>query len=80
MSGDNSLSFAARLALSEALLKLPDPQFKRLVFALNPPPGILPSDLAALGDRAAREFAVGFYDALGAGRDMEFAFKYACNL
>ena len=52
MSGDNSLSFAARLALSEALVKLPDPQFKRLVFALNPPPGILPSDLAALGDRA----------------------------
>ncbi|MFM7325523.1 MAG: toll/interleukin-1 receptor domain-containing protein, partial [Nodosilinea sp.] len=53
MSGDNSLSFAARLALSEALLKLPDPQFKRLVFALNPPPGILPADQSALGDRAA---------------------------
>ncbi len=53
MSGDNSLSFEARLALSEALLKLPDPQFKRLVFALNPPPGILPADQSALGDRAA---------------------------
>jgi hypothetical protein len=52
MAGENSLSVEARLALSEALVKLPDPQFKRLVFALNPPPGILPSDLAALGDRA----------------------------
>jgi len=40
MSGDNSLSVEVRLALSQALLKLPDPQFKRLVFALNPPPGI----------------------------------------
>jgi hypothetical protein len=29
----------------------------------------------AVGDAAAREFAVGFYDALGAGRDIEFA----CN-
>ncbi len=52
MSGDNSLSVDARLALSEALAKLPDPQFKRLVFALTPPPGSLPADLAALGDRA----------------------------
>jgi V8-like Glu-specific endopeptidase len=52
MAGENSLSVEARLALSEALVKLPDPQFKQLVFALNPPPGILPSDLAALGDRA----------------------------
>jgi Leucine-rich repeat (LRR) protein len=33
----------------------------------------------AVGDRAAREFAVGFYDALGAGRDIEFAYKFACN-
>jgi hypothetical protein len=33
----------------------------------------------ALGDDAAREFAVGFYDALGAGKDIEFAYKYACN-
>lgn len=33
----------------------------------------------AIGDNAAREFAVGFYDALGAGRDVEFAFKFACN-
>ena len=33
----------------------------------------------AVGDAAAREFAVGFYDALGAGRDIEFAYKFACN-
>lgn len=52
MSGENALSVGAWLALREALLKLPDSQFKRLVFALNPPPGILPSHLAAQGDRA----------------------------
>jgi serine/threonine-protein kinase len=34
---------------------------------------------AAIGDRAAIEFAVAFYDALGSGRDYEFAFQYACN-
>jgi hypothetical protein len=33
----------------------------------------------AVGDAAALEFAVGFYDALGAGRDIEFAYKFACN-
>jgi AAA-like domain/CHAT domain len=32
----------------------------------------------AIGDEAARVFAVGFYDALGAGRDIEFAFKAGC--
>jgi hypothetical protein len=31
-----------------------------------------------IGDAAAREFAVGFYDALGAGHDIEFAFKSGC--
>jgi hypothetical protein len=31
-----------------------------------------------IGDTAARVFAVGFYDALGAGRDIEFAFKSGC--
>ncbi|MFM7324490.1 MAG: hypothetical protein ACKO4L_06105, partial [Nodosilinea sp.] len=51
MSGDNSLSVEARVALSLALTKLPDPQFNLLVFSLNPPPGILPSNLAAQGDR-----------------------------
>lgn len=32
----------------------------------------------AIGDRAAIDFAVGFYDALGAGRSVEFAFKLGC--
>jgi hypothetical protein len=32
----------------------------------------------AIGDRAAIEFAVGFYDALGAGRPVEFAHKSGC--
>ena len=33
----------------------------------------------AIGDKAAIEFAVGFYDALGAGRPVEFAYKLGCN-
>lgn len=33
----------------------------------------------AIGDAAAIEFAVAFYDALGAGRSVEFAYKLACN-
>ncbi|HIK06961.1 MAG TPA: CHAT domain-containing protein [Trichormus sp. M33_DOE_039] len=33
----------------------------------------------AIGDQAALEFAFGFYNALGAGRDIEFAYKWACN-
>ena len=32
----------------------------------------------AIGDRAAIDFAVGFYDALGAGRSVEFAYKLGC--
>ena len=32
----------------------------------------------AIADKAAIEFAVGFYDALGAGRDVEFAHKLGC--
>ncbi|KAM3100322.1 AAA-like domain-containing protein [Phormidesmis sp. 146-12] len=31
-----------------------------------------------VGDRAALEFAIGFYDALGAGRSVERAFKEGC--
>jgi hypothetical protein len=31
-----------------------------------------------IGDQAALVFAVGFYDALGAGKDVEFAFKLGC--
>ncbi|MBD2772427.1 GUN4 domain-containing protein [Iningainema tapete] len=33
----------------------------------------------AIQDKAAIEFAVGFYDALGAGRNYEFAYKLGCN-
>ena len=32
-----------------------------------------------IGDKAAIEFAVGFYDGLGAGEDIKFAYKYACS-
>jgi hypothetical protein len=32
----------------------------------------------AIGDQAAIAFAVGFYDALGAGRDVGFAFNFGC--
>jgi len=30
-------------------------------------------------DKSALEFAIGFYDALGAGESIEFAYKYGCN-
>lgn len=33
----------------------------------------------AVGDRAAIEFAVGFYDAIGAGRSYEDAFEFGCT-
>ena len=33
----------------------------------------------SIGDRAAIVFAVSFYDALGAGKTVEFAYKFACN-
>jgi hypothetical protein len=33
----------------------------------------------AIGDEAAVKFSVGFYDALGAGRSYEHAFKFGCN-
>lgn len=33
----------------------------------------------SISDDAALEFAVGFYDALGAGRGIEEAFKFGCN-
>ncbi len=33
----------------------------------------------AIGDRAAIEYAVSFYDALGGGRDFEFAHRLGCN-
>ncbi|MBW4480093.1 MAG: GUN4 domain-containing protein [Tolypothrix brevis GSE-NOS-MK-07-07A] len=33
-----------------------------------------------IGDKAAIKFAVGFYDALGAGKDVEFAYKLGCQV
>jgi Effector-associated domain 9 len=33
----------------------------------------------SIGDKAAIAFAVGFYDALGAGRKVEFAYNLGCN-
>lgn len=33
----------------------------------------------AIGDRAAIEFAVGFYSALGAGETFDFSYKLGCN-
>lgn len=33
----------------------------------------------AIGDRTAIEFAIGFYDALGAGRTYEAAYRFGCN-
>ena len=33
----------------------------------------------AIGDKAAIEFAIAFYDAIGSGRGYKFAFDYACN-
>ncbi|MGB8701036.1 MAG: CHAT domain-containing protein, partial [Thermosynechococcaceae cyanobacterium] len=33
----------------------------------------------AIGDRAAIEFAIGFYDGVLAGRPVEFAFKLGCS-
>jgi hypothetical protein len=33
----------------------------------------------AIGDRAAIEFAVGFYDALGAGKSYEVAYDFGCS-
>lgn len=33
----------------------------------------------AVGDTAAIKFATGFYDALGAGRSIETAYKFGCN-
>ena len=33
----------------------------------------------AIGDKAAINFAVAFYDALGAGQDIEFAFELGCS-
>lgn len=33
-----------------------------------------------IGDKAAIKFATGFYNALGAGESVEFAYKLGCNV
>ncbi|MEM6517711.1 MAG: CHAT domain-containing protein [Cyanobacteria bacterium P01_C01_bin.70] len=45
------LSTLERLALIQTLNQLPRATFEELVMALNPPPGILPPNIAAQGDR-----------------------------
>jgi WD40 repeat protein len=34
---------------------------------------------SSISDRAALDFSVGFYDALGAGRTIDFAYQFGCN-
>ena len=41
-----------RLKLIQTLNSLPDSQFKELVFALNPPPGLFPASLESEGERS----------------------------
>ncbi|MEL6225241.1 MAG: NB-ARC domain-containing protein, partial [Cyanobacteria bacterium J06627_8] len=48
-----TLSFSDRLQLIQTLNGLPTPTFEELVFALNPPPGIVPDSNAALGHRVS---------------------------
>lgn len=44
-------STALRLALFQNLASLPGPQFEQILFALDPPPGIVPGAQAAQGNR-----------------------------
>ncbi|PSR16353.1 hypothetical protein C8255_18295 [filamentous cyanobacterium CCP3] len=43
----------ARLKLMHQLSGLPNPQFEQIVFALQPPAGLVPGSMAPLGDRVA---------------------------
>ncbi len=52
MTSDIKLSVEERLALIKTLNRLPDAQFKELVYALDPPPGVIPPPSAPQGDRA----------------------------
>ncbi|MEA5451933.1 tetratricopeptide repeat protein [Leptolyngbya sp. CCNP1308] len=47
------LSAIQRLNLIRTLNGLPGPQFGELAFSLNPPPGIIPPDIAAQGNRTS---------------------------
>ena len=63
--GEVGLAYGAGSAAGAGMVK----ELARYVIGMN----------NAVGDKAAREFAVGFYDALGAGKEIPFAFKIACN-
>jgi hypothetical protein len=41
--------------------------------------GSLCSGHESIGDQAAIEFSIGFYDALLAGRPVDFAYKLGCS-
>lgn len=51
-AGNLSVSVHERLKLIQTLNGLPVTQFEELAIALNPPPGILPPNIAAQGNRA----------------------------
>ena len=52
-SYQNHLSSVERLQLIRTLNGLPVTQFEELVFGLNPPPGVVPPDIAAQGNRTS---------------------------
>ena len=54
MASEGKLSYTGRLELIQTLNSLPDSLFNKLVFALDPPPGLLPADAAVLGVRVYR--------------------------
>ena len=51
MGLQRKLTYSERAALIKTLNSLTDPEFKQIVFVLDPPPGVIPADTAALGDR-----------------------------
>ena len=53
MASDGKLSVEKRIALIKTLNSLTETEFKELVFALDPPSGVLPAGVSALGDRVA---------------------------
>ncbi|MBE9110361.1 tetratricopeptide repeat protein [Nodosilinea sp. LEGE 07298] len=53
LSNPPKLSAIQRLKLIRTLNGLPGPQFGELAFSLNPPPGIIPPDIAAQGNRTS---------------------------
>ena len=54
MALEGKLSYIERLELIQTLNSLSESQFKELFFALDPSPGEMPADAAALGDRGFR--------------------------